>query len=89
MEPAEPPRILPRCRAAEVQSRALPLRGARPGPPVAIAPSRCNRCGACLSLACAAISDGGGEALEIDPAICTGCGLCARLCRGGAIAAVR
>jgi TPP-dependent indolepyruvate ferredoxin oxidoreductase alpha subunit len=47
--------------------------------------ARCNRCGACLSLGCAAISDPGGEAMAIDPAACAGCGLCAPLCRARAI----
>jgi TPP-dependent indolepyruvate ferredoxin oxidoreductase alpha subunit len=53
--------------------------------PLAIAPVRCNRCGACLRLGCPAISDPGGEALAIDPGTCTGCGLCAPLCRSRAI----
>ncbi len=53
--------------------------------PLAIAPSSCNRCGACLGLGCPAISDVGGEAMLIDPATCTGCRLCAPLCRGRAI----
>jgi NAD-dependent dihydropyrimidine dehydrogenase PreA subunit len=61
-------------------------RGAPRSPPFAIAPSRCNRCGACLALGCPAISDPGGEAIAIDPATCTGCGLCPPLCRGRAIA---
>lgn len=54
-------------------------------PPLAIAASRCNRCGACLSLGCPAISDVGGEAMVVDPAVCSGCGVCAPLCRGRAI----
>jgi len=57
----------------------------RRGPPVAIAASRCNRCGACLSLGCPAISDAGGEAMIVDPGVCSGCGLCAPLCRARAI----
>lgn len=61
-------------------------RGAPARPPLAIAAARCNRCGACLCLACPAIRDAGGESMEIDPAVCTGCGLCAPLCRGRAIA---
>ena len=61
-------------------------RGAPRSSPFAIAPSRCNRCGACLALGCPAISDPGGEAIAIDPATCTGCGLCPSLCRGRAIA---
>lgn len=60
-------------------------RGAPAAAPFAIAPSRCNRCGACLGLGCPAIADGGGEAMVIDAATCTGCGLCAPLCRGRAI----
>ncbi len=62
-------------------------RGREPAPALAIDPSRCNRCGACLGLACPAISDPGGEALVIDPVVCTGCGLCAPLCRPRAIVA--
>ena len=61
------------------------VRGAGRAPAVSIDPSRCNRCGACLGLACPAISDPGGEALAIDPLVCTGCGLCAPLCRTRAI----
>jgi TPP-dependent indolepyruvate ferredoxin oxidoreductase alpha subunit len=53
--------------------------------PLLIAARRCNRCGHCLALGCPAISDLGGEALEVDPAACTGCGLCAPLCRSRAI----
>lgn len=60
--------------------------GAAGAAPLAIAPSRCNRCGACLSLGCPAISDPGGDALAIDGASCAGCGLCAPLCRSRAIA---
>jgi TPP-dependent indolepyruvate ferredoxin oxidoreductase alpha subunit len=54
-------------------------------PPLAIAPERCSRCGACLGLGCVAISDPGGEALVIDAARCSGCERCATLCRGRAI----
>lgn len=53
--------------------------------PFAIAPSRCNRCGGCLSLGCPAIEDVGGEAMVIEPAVCVGCARCAPMCRGGAI----
>jgi Pyruvate/2-oxoacid:ferredoxin oxidoreductase delta subunit len=60
-------------------------RGTRASAPFAIAPSRCNRCGACLALGCPAISDPGAEAMAIDAATCTGCALCAPLCRGRAI----
>ncbi len=60
-------------------------RGEPRRPALAIAPARCNRCGACLSLGCPAIADPGGDAMVIDPAICTGCGRCAPLCRGRAI----
>jgi len=61
-------------------------RDVRAGPPLAIASARCNRCGACLSLACPAIADAGGEAMVVDAGVCTGCGRCAPLCRAGAIA---
>ena len=60
-------------------------RRARRGGPRAIASSRCNRCGACLSLGCPALSDPGGEAIALDPAVCAGCGLCEPLCRARAI----
>ncbi len=60
-------------------------RGTPASAPFAIAPSRCNRCGACLALGCPAISDPGGEAMAIDAATCTGCARCAPLCRGRAI----
>jgi len=53
--------------------------------PLAVAEARCNRCGACLTLGCPAISDPGGEALRIDAATCTGCGICQPLCRARAI----
>lgn len=77
-------------REASVAGGALVVlspcaRLSRPGPPLAIAASRCNRCGACLSLGCPAISDEGGDALVVDPSVCTGCGLCAPLCRARAI----
>jgi len=62
-------------------------RGAPRSAHLQVLASRCNRCGACLALACAALSDPGGEAMAVDPAACTGCRLCAPLCRGGAIAA--
>lgn len=61
------------------------VRGAPRSPPLAIAPSRCNRCGACLGLGCPAISDPGADALAIDPGVCSGCGACAPLCRSRAI----
>jgi hypothetical protein len=61
------------------------VRRAPRAPPLAVAGARCNRCGACLSLGCAAISDPSGEAMEIDPAVCLGCGLCTPLCRARAI----
>jgi TPP-dependent indolepyruvate ferredoxin oxidoreductase alpha subunit len=60
-------------------------RGTPAASPFAIAPSRCNRCGACLALGCPAISDPGGEAMAIDAGTCTGCSLCAPLCRARAI----
>jgi len=55
--------------------------------PLRVVEARCNRCGACLSLACPAIRDEGGEAMSIDGAVCTGCSRCAPLCRGSALAA--
>lgn len=54
-------------------------------PPLAVAEARCNRCGACLTLRCPALSDPGGEAIVIDVATCTGCGLCQPICRARAI----
>jgi len=53
--------------------------------PLSVEAALCNRCGACLSLACPALSDGGEEAVAVDPAICTGCGRCAPLCRSRAL----
>jgi NAD-dependent dihydropyrimidine dehydrogenase PreA subunit len=53
--------------------------------PLAVEPARCNRCTACLSLACPALSYRGGESVELDPATCTGCGRCAPLCRSRAL----
>jgi TPP-dependent indolepyruvate ferredoxin oxidoreductase alpha subunit len=92
-QPDMPPRILPRKRfGGEAADRpspgALPAcaAGAAGMAPLAIAPSRCNRCGACLRLGCGAISDVGGEALVIDASACAGGGLCAPLCRARAIA---
>jgi NAD-dependent dihydropyrimidine dehydrogenase PreA subunit len=60
------------------------VRGGPRAVPLAVDPSRCNRCGACLTLACPALSDPGGEAVAVDPGVCTGCGRCAPLCRSGA-----
>lgn len=60
-------------------------RGAPRAAPLRVEPSRCNRCGACLALACAALSDPGGEAMAVDPATCAGCRLCTPLCRAGAL----
>jgi ferredoxin len=94
-----PGRLADARAAVEWASRAGPVaalvavapcaRAAPRGGPLAIAPSRCNRCGACLGLGCPAISDPGAEALAIDPGVCTGCGACAGLCRAGAISAAR
>jgi len=57
----------------------------RSGPAMAVEPSLCNRCGACLRLGCPAISDV-FESMSIDEGTCRACGLCARVCRPGAIA---
>jgi indolepyruvate ferredoxin oxidoreductase alpha subunit len=62
------------------------VRGARSAPPLAVDASRCNRCGGCLSLACPAIADLGGEAVTVDAEVCSGCGRCAPLCRSRALA---
>jgi TPP-dependent indolepyruvate ferredoxin oxidoreductase alpha subunit len=62
------------------------VRGGARAAPLAVDPSRCNRCGGCLSLACPALFDG-GESVVVDPAVCTGCGRCAPLCRSSALAA--
>ncbi len=59
-----------------------------PSTPLAVDAARCNRCGACLTLACPALFDPGGESVAVDPAVCTGCGLCAALCRSRALAPV-
>lgn len=89
--PDMPPRILPRKRFRD--GAGWPSPGALPAcatrvqgaPPLSIAVTRCNRCGACLRLGCGAISDVGGEALVIDPEACAGGGACAPLCRARAI----
>jgi TPP-dependent indolepyruvate ferredoxin oxidoreductase alpha subunit len=60
------------------------VRGRAAGTPLRVDASRCNRCGACLSLACPALSDG-GEAVVVDALACTGCGRCAPLCRSRAL----
>jgi TPP-dependent indolepyruvate ferredoxin oxidoreductase alpha subunit len=57
--------------------------------PFAVDPARCNRCGSCLTLACPAITDGGGESMVVDAATCTGCGICAPLCRSSALGPAR
>ena len=82
------PRLVARTHCSgEVALQLAPRRLRATGSaPLAIAPSRCNRCGACLMLGCPAISDVGGEAMVIEPAACVGCGLCAPLCRSRAIA---
>jgi indolepyruvate ferredoxin oxidoreductase alpha subunit len=85
VEPAAATAILARCRAPAAPARAPWLAVVPPGPAVAIAASRCNRCGACLRLGCPAISDVGGEALVVDGDECTGCGACAPVCRARAI----
>jgi ferredoxin len=61
------------------------VRDAPPGDPVGVDAARCNRCGACLSLACPALSDPGADAVTVDRAVCTGCGLCVPLCRSRAL----
>jgi len=61
------------------------VRGASREAPLVVEARLCNRCGACLSLACLAISDDGEEAMRIDAGICTGCGRCAPMCRSRAI----
>lgn len=88
MEPTPQPRILPRCRvpAAAPDPRQVPP--VRVGPPFAIAPERCNRCGACLRLSCGAILDLGGESLVVEPEACSGCAACGPVCRSRAIAPV-
>lgn len=53
--------------------------------PLQVNGSLCNRCGACVSLGCPALSDPGLDAMRVDPETCTGCALCAALCRSRAI----
>ena len=64
------------------------VRGASGGAPLLVEARLCNRCGACLSLACPAISDDGEEAMRVDAGICAGCGRCAPLCRSRALGLV-
>jgi TPP-dependent indolepyruvate ferredoxin oxidoreductase alpha subunit len=61
------------------------VQGAGRAPPFSVDPARCNRCGSCLTLACPAITDEGGESMVVETATCTGCGLCATLCRSRAL----
>lgn len=84
---ADAERLVAAARAedAVLLSLVACVRAAPRASPLAIAPARCNRCGACVGLGCAAISDPGGEAMVIDPDACSGCGLCAPLCRSRAI----
>jgi TPP-dependent indolepyruvate ferredoxin oxidoreductase alpha subunit len=72
-------------RDAAVVVLSACVRDAPRGDPVDVDPSRCNRCGACLSLGCPALSDPGGDAVAIERAVCTGCGLCVPLCRSRAL----
>lgn len=58
---------------------------ARRALPFAVDAARCNRCGSCLTLACPAITDPGGESMVVDAATCPGCGRCAPLCRSRAL----
>jgi ferredoxin len=60
-------------------------RGAPRFAPLAVEPALCNRCAACLSLGCPALSYQDGESVELDPVVCTGCGRCAVLCRSRAL----
>jgi len=53
-------------------------------PPMRVNAARCNRCGACLRLGCAAVSDA-GDLMAISADRCQGCGLCAQVCRARAI----
>ena len=64
------------------------IRGAPRAAPLVVDAKLCNRCGACLSLACPAISDDGEEAMRVDAGICSGCGRCEPLCRSRAIGPV-
>jgi len=66
------------------RSPCVRLRSGRRAP-MRVDPARCNRCGACLRLGCAAVSDA-GELMAIAPGRCQGCGLCAQVCRARAIA---
>jgi TPP-dependent indolepyruvate ferredoxin oxidoreductase alpha subunit len=64
------------------------VRGAPREAPLVVDATLCNRCGACLSLACPAISDDGEEAVRVDAGACTGCGRCAPMCRSRALGPV-
>lgn len=67
-----------------IARRPCALLSRRPGVPLAVVPSRCADCRACLRLGCPALSALGGK-VAIDPALCTGCGLCVRVCKHSAI----
>ena len=92
LELSDPARTEAAAQAAPAGSALVALspcaRRVRHGPPLAVAPARCNRCGACLSFGCPAIADPGGEAMSVDAAVCSGCGLCAPLCRARALASI-
>jgi len=61
------------------------VRGAPREAPLVVEARLCNRCGACLSLACPAISDDGEDAMRVEAGICSGCRRCAPLCRSRAL----
>lgn len=54
--------------------------------PVEIALEKCNRCGACIRVACMAIHEQGGYP-HVDASLCGGCSVCAQVCEPKAIIA--
>jgi len=55
------------------------------GKPLAVEVARCNACGACIRIACPAISIGDEARAVIDPALCIGCSQCVQVCPENAI----
>jgi indolepyruvate ferredoxin oxidoreductase alpha subunit len=58
------------------------------GPAMKINKDKCKGCRQCLLLDCPAIIEDGG-AISINGSLCVGCGLCAKICKSGAISAVK
>lgn len=60
------------------------LKSVKPQPPMAINPSKCVGCKACMNIGCPSISFKKGQCV-VDHTTCVGCGVCAQLCAFNAI----